>query len=182
MSDQSAHNRKFQTGWSKEDFEYAWAEQKGQCAICFVHMKSKGQKGDCVAADHCHATKRRRGLLCSNCNKGLGLFRDNPHALRSAAEYLEMSAVLPIEAGRPVFLPYVEGTFYSAPDQETYVLAQEWLSTLKLSTRQQHIFRMYAEGWSFEAIGRRLGVSPQAIQKAYNSIRKRAHRTREAVT
>lgn len=52
------------------------------CAIC----------GDLVQKfhiDHCHTTGKFRDLLCSNCNSGLGLFRDNPDALRNAALYVE---------------------------------------------------------------------------------------------
>ena len=38
--------------------------------------------------DHCHDTGKVRGLLCDNCNKALGLFRDNPKLLGQAANYL----------------------------------------------------------------------------------------------
>ena len=38
--------------------------------------------------DHCHVGGEVRGLLCSNCNVGLGMFADNPEALEAAARYI----------------------------------------------------------------------------------------------
>ena len=34
-------------------------------------------------------TNKIRGLLCSNCNRGLGHFKDNIDILKSAIKYLE---------------------------------------------------------------------------------------------
>jgi hypothetical protein len=41
-----------------------------------------------LAIDHCHKTGKIRGLLCKNCNQGLGQFKDNIDLLLSAAKYL----------------------------------------------------------------------------------------------
>ncbi len=57
--------------------------QGGLCAIC---QGLPGKKG--LSVDHCHATRRVRGLLCSRCNTGLGQFQDNPALLTAAIEYL----------------------------------------------------------------------------------------------
>jgi hypothetical protein len=64
------------------EFTAMQAEQGGMCRM------GCGKVGSNV--DHCHATGRVRGLLCSNCNTGLGLFNDNPELLRLAARYVEV--------------------------------------------------------------------------------------------
>ena len=50
------------------------------CTIC-------GDEGALVV-DHDHKTNKIRGILCNRCNKGLGLFRDNPDFLEYARIYL----------------------------------------------------------------------------------------------
>lgn len=71
---------------SHETFERLRAQQKGRCAIC------KTQPVRRLHIDHCHNSKRFRGLLCGRCNTGLGQFLDNPDILRAAVEYLENNA------------------------------------------------------------------------------------------
>ena len=64
------------------------SRQGMQCAICHRTLP--------LVIDHDHACcpgKRScgrciRGLLCDLCNRGLGMFKDDPIRLRAAAEYL----------------------------------------------------------------------------------------------
>jgi len=58
--------------------------QAGLCAICCEPMSPK--KGTHV--DHCHHTNVVRGLLCSNCNTGIGLFGDDASLIAVAIQYL----------------------------------------------------------------------------------------------
>lgn len=55
------------------------------CFICGVEKTDT--KSLCI--DHNHTTGLVRGVLCDHCNKGLGLFRDNPKYLKSAINYLD---------------------------------------------------------------------------------------------
>lgn len=62
-------------------------EQGGSCKIC----KSKDKKrknAEFFAVDHCHKTGKVRGLLCYNCNSGLGKFKDDPELVEKALSYL----------------------------------------------------------------------------------------------
>jgi hypothetical protein len=68
-------------GIGADDFDRLVAEQGGVCAIC--------GKPDPEHVDHSHDTGEVRGILCFNCNGGLGQFRDSIDTLRSAATYLE---------------------------------------------------------------------------------------------
>lgn len=57
--------------------------QKGLCKIC-----QSSNNGKTLHIDHDHVTGKVRGLLCNQCNVGLGSFRDNPELLQGAIEYL----------------------------------------------------------------------------------------------
>lgn len=61
--------------------------QEYRCAICSTD-KPTG-KWKVFAVDHDHTTGQIRGLLCNECNRGMGLLKDDASLLRSAAEYLE---------------------------------------------------------------------------------------------
>jgi len=65
-------------------------DQNNLCLICKKPESGKNNAGDVkpLSVDHCHATGRVRGLLCNQCNAGLGNFKDNLESLRSAVEYL----------------------------------------------------------------------------------------------
>lgn len=69
-----------------DDYNKILFEQGYKCRICNIEAKEL-KKG--LVVDHCHSTGKVRGLLCSKCNMGLGLFEDNPEFLASAEEYLK---------------------------------------------------------------------------------------------
>ena len=80
MADQN-RIRKF--GVSVEEYERMLVEQGGGCKIC-----GNTNSGKRLAVDHDHQTGQVRGLLCSACNVGLGMFKDSTDLLRRAINHL----------------------------------------------------------------------------------------------
>jgi hypothetical protein len=69
------------------DQYHALFEQQGErCAVCRIVILPMGRG---THIDHDHTTDKVRGLLCNECNLGLGKFKDRPDVLRAAATYLE---------------------------------------------------------------------------------------------
>jgi Recombination endonuclease VII len=80
---------KYKYGLSKAKYEKLLTKQRGVCAIC-LRPPSERKYGR-LHVDHDHKTNKIRGLLCYNCNHGLGLFKDNRQNLYRAANYLKGS-------------------------------------------------------------------------------------------
>src|SRR5271157_1219669 len=78
-------------GWTPELYEKVLEEQEEKCAICKKPMILFGGAGGSRAcADHEHVKPPKpRGILCGDCNTGLGKFKDNIEALRAAIVYNE---------------------------------------------------------------------------------------------
>lgn len=66
---------------SLEQFDEMVASRNGMCDIC-------GKKMAEPFIDHCHRHNIVRGLLCEECNFGIGLFQDSPYVILSAILYL----------------------------------------------------------------------------------------------
>jgi hypothetical protein len=79
-------------GITEEIYRKMYEDQKGCCAICTKHTSavfSKGAEGFELCVDHCHETGKVRGLLCENCNTGIGKLNDDVKLLESAIKYLK---------------------------------------------------------------------------------------------
>lgn len=79
------HKLRNRYGMSTEQYDAMFAQQNGRCAICGLHQTDSKKT---LEVDHDHETNTVRGLLCQNCNKSLGLMRDNPAVLLKAILYL----------------------------------------------------------------------------------------------
>lgn len=77
-------------GIGADDVDRLIEEQGGVCPIC--------GRPDPDHVDHDHATGEVRGILCFNCNGGLGQFGDDQDRLLAAAAYLDTAGVVPEHA------------------------------------------------------------------------------------
>ncbi len=68
-------------GVNSAQLEWLKLQQGGLCAIC--------REAPSVHVDLDHRTKQMRGVLCFNCNRGLGYLDDDLVMLYRAADYLE---------------------------------------------------------------------------------------------
>ena len=71
-------------GIDADDWKMMFSLQGNACAIC----KRPGGGKAYMAVDHDHQTNRIRGILCRDCNMGLGNFKDSQEFLEIAARYL----------------------------------------------------------------------------------------------
>lgn len=79
-------------GITIEDYERMKEEQGGRCLACGDEETPETNPTGArrfLVVDHDHDTGEVRGLLCFQCNKGLGHFKDDPGRLIAAFLYLE---------------------------------------------------------------------------------------------
>ena len=70
-------------GLSELDVAQMLNKQNCQCVICGINIQT------CYHVDHCHLTKKVRGLLCQKCNQAIGLLKENEALFFRAAEYIK---------------------------------------------------------------------------------------------
>ena len=76
---------RFNFGITLDQYESMLASQNGVCAICKRPQRHVASR---LAVDHCHLTGKVRGLLCTPCNRALGVFEDSQELLESALAYI----------------------------------------------------------------------------------------------
>lgn len=75
------NNLRFRYGISSQEWFTMLEEQEGLCKICLGENPTD--------LDHNHKTLKIRGLLCRNCNTGIGLLGENVNVLERAIKYIE---------------------------------------------------------------------------------------------
>lgn len=68
-------------GITLKDFNDLLEKQNNECLIC-------QEKNKRFHLDHCHKTGKIRGILCAQCNTGIGLFKENVEYLTNAIRYI----------------------------------------------------------------------------------------------
>lgn len=89
----SKHYKKYHSDWhlrktfgiSQVDYNQLLKLHGNVCGIC----EKPDATGRALAVDHDHMSGSVRGLLCGNCNRGIGLLGDSVEDLRKAIKYLE---------------------------------------------------------------------------------------------
>lgn len=77
-------------GVSIEELETLLAAQGGMCAICGGPATRVPRSANLrFVVDHDHETGKVRGLLCGNCNAGLGQFKESIENMEKAVRYLQ---------------------------------------------------------------------------------------------
>jgi hypothetical protein len=82
------YNRRYLYDMTQERFDAMLAAQDGKCAICRSPDWPASVWPGIPQVDHDHVTGAIRGLLCGDCNTGLGKFGDDPMRLAAAIVYL----------------------------------------------------------------------------------------------
>ena len=77
-------------GLSEKQHKELLDDKNNQCQICGVNED--------LVVDHCHETKKVRGVLCKKCNIGIGNLNDSEQLIYKALMYLKDKEYLNREA------------------------------------------------------------------------------------
>jgi hypothetical protein len=94
------HNLRKSYGIDLQQYEAMGKAQNWNCAICGNPESTKDKDGGprMMPVDHDHKTGKVRALLCTQCNRGLGMFTDSIERLKAAASYLEKHLAPPTDS------------------------------------------------------------------------------------
>jgi len=77
-------------GITRQEYAEMFHRQNGVCAICSQpETATRLGKVKALSVDHNHKTGSVRGLLCSDCNTGIGKLKEDRNIFLSAIQYLD---------------------------------------------------------------------------------------------
>lgn len=100
---------RYKYGLSAEQFQEMFSRHDGRCAICRRRAEEVGSGKNALCVDHCHRSGSVRGLLCTNCNRGIGYLGDDQDRLAAAIAYLLSYENPPITEERQPIEPQYDG-------------------------------------------------------------------------
>lgn len=77
-----------------QEYRRLWLKQNGKCAIC--RQPERTERNNLLTIDHDHVSGHVRGLLCSHCNRAIGLLQDDPKIIAAAAAYVQRTRQIPL--------------------------------------------------------------------------------------
>jgi hypothetical protein len=76
-------------GLTADQYDAMLEKQNGVCLLCADPPKGEGHGASSrLHVDHDHETGKVRALLCNNCNRAIGHFRDDPELMQRASLYV----------------------------------------------------------------------------------------------
>ncbi len=92
---QAEERREKRYGISSIDLNNLLRSQDGKCKICNkeILLGADIKRREMACIDHIEGTMSIRGLLCNNCNTGIGFFAHNLEIMLSAINYLKLPPV-----------------------------------------------------------------------------------------
>lgn len=72
-----------------EEYEARLLFQNHECAACRTDLRELKKRH--IHVDHCHRSKKVRGILCGPCNIALGVVKEDPNRLRCLADYISLN-------------------------------------------------------------------------------------------
>lgn len=79
------NHRRFEGG---DTFDIKLKQQNGRCEICSIILCDGNDRANSAHFDHCHKTNKARGIICSECNRGLAAFKDDVKRIQNVLLYL----------------------------------------------------------------------------------------------
>jgi len=81
-------------GITMQEYRRRWLQQNGVCAVC--RQPERTERNRLLTIDHDHVSGHVRGLLCSQCNRAIGLLQDDPKVIAAAAAYVKRHRQMPL--------------------------------------------------------------------------------------